>query len=165
MTDDRPLVVGIGNAWRRDDAVGLVAARRLRAQLGDRVVVSECSGDLSSLLHLWQHRPLVVLVDAMDGGVPGAVHRLAPHGDGTRLALPTSLHSTHALGVADAIALGEAIGMHPARLVLYAVGGAAWGMGDGLSPEVEGALPALCARIIDELAAVAPAAVPPGGRA
>lgn len=162
-TRHSPLVIGIGNDWRRDDAVGLIAARRLRGALDARVTVIACSGDTSALLHLWQGRSLVVLVDAMDdrdGGCPGDVLRFDALGSEGHLAPTPALHSTHALGVADALALGGALDMLPARLVIYAMRGEAWGMGAGLSPAVEAALPALCVRVATEVAAAAPAALP-----
>ncbi len=36
-----PLVLGVGNDWRGDDALGLIAARRLRARLDGRADVLE----------------------------------------------------------------------------------------------------------------------------
>lgn len=46
-TQDKPqvLVIGVGNAYRRDDAVGLVVARRLREKdLKGLTVIEESGG-------------------------------------------------------------------------------------------------------------------------
>ena len=52
--------------------------------------------------------------------------------------------STHAFGVSDAVELARALGRLPDRLDVYAIEGASFAAGDGLSPDVE--------RAVDELA-------------
>jgi len=97
-------VIGVGNAWRGDDAVGLQAARRLRERLGPSVEVIDAEGDGLALLDLMEGADHVILIDAVKGGGrPGKTVRLDVSTEsrwGT--VIPCS---THAMGVADAIDL------------------------------------------------------------
>ena len=113
-------VIGVGNAWRGDDAVGLLAARRLRDRLGSSVEIAEAEGDGLALLDLMEGIDHVILIDAVKGeGRPGTT---------VRLDLSNESHwgtvvpcSTHAMGVADAIDLARAMGRLPKQVVLYGI--------------------------------------------
>jgi hydrogenase maturation protease len=98
------VVVGLGTAYGGDDAVGLVVAERLRALRLPALTVP----DASALVALLGTRRRVVLVDAVVGaGAPGEVIHLA----GEEIARETRVKpvSSHALGVADAIAMARAL--------------------------------------------------------
>jgi hydrogenase maturation protease len=139
------LVVGIGNAWRGDDAAGPVVAERVR-QLAPRIEVAMLDGDASALLELWHGHEEVALVDAACSGArPGALRELGPRDP----ALPaTSLRSsTHAFGVAEAVALAAALGRLPARLEIFAVEGERYALGAPLSPAVARTVDLLAARL------------------
>jgi hydrogenase maturation protease len=136
------LVVGVGNAWRGDDAAGPAVADRLRA-LAPGIEVRTLDGDASALLELWSGHEDVALVDAASSGArPGTLHELGAHDP----ALPAAAlrSSTHAFGVAEAVGLAAALGRLPARLEILAVEGADFSLGAPLSPEVS--------RAVDELA-------------
>jgi len=113
-------VIGVGNAWRGDDAVGLQAACRLRERLGPSVEVIEAEGDGLALLNLMEGIDHVILIDAAKGGGrPGTTVRLDLSMEsrwGT--VVPCS---THAIGVADAIDLARALGRLPKRIILYGI--------------------------------------------
>ncbi len=116
----RVLVIGVGNAYRGDDAVGLVVARRLQEDPLDGVTIVPTSGEGTALLALWQDTDAVVLVDAVCAGArAGTLHRFAV---GTQpLPAMFSRVSTHAFGVAEAIELARALcQLPPARLPLAA---------------------------------------------
>jgi len=61
------LVIGIGNAYRYDDAAGLAVACRLRAEHLEGVQILEHSGEGGSLLELWQGAAAIILVDHRRG--------------------------------------------------------------------------------------------------
>jgi hydrogenase maturation protease len=127
-------IIGLGNAWRGDDAVGLVVVRRLRELLPAADVI-ERSGEPADLLEaLGDGVEEVMLVDAVSSGAPpGDVHRL----DASAVALPFAAGaSTHGLGLAETIELGRALGRLPARLLVYGIEGRAFELGAPLSPEV-----------------------------
>ncbi len=71
-------------------------------------------------------------------------------GDGT-LPRDLGLASTHAVGVADALELGRAVGRTPHRVVLVGVEGVAFGMGEDMSPAVASALDEAVATVLAEL--------------
>ena len=124
---DRPRLIGLGNAWRGDDAAGLAVARRLDG------VAHE--GDAVALLELWAGASQAVVVDAAaSGAAPGTVHRF----DGARPLPARTLRSssTHAFGLADAVELARALGRLPPRLEIYAIEGADFTLGAPLSPAV-----------------------------
>ena len=133
------IVIGIGNAFRGDDAAGLAVARAL----GDdpRVIVHE--GEPIDLLDRWEGAGEVVVVDAArSGAAPGTVHRL----DG--LAAPVAAGgSTHAFGLAETLALARALGRAPARVEVIGIEGEHFGAGDELSPAVTTAVAEVAAEL------------------
>lgn len=151
---DLPLVIGIGNDFRRDDGVGLAVVRRLRALELPRLSCLECLGDAATLLEAWGDRRDVILIDAMvSGAPPGTVQRLDLRQ--TALAPSATLHSTHALSIADAVQLAEALGRLPQHLVLYAVEAADVGYGEALSSDVASVVEPLAQRLAAELSLLA----------
>jgi hydrogenase maturation protease len=155
MESSAVLVIGVGNAFRGDDAVGLVVARRL-GQRG--VPVREESGEGTALMEGWDGAAAVFVIDAVhSGAAPGAVHRL----DAQARPIPGQFfhYSTHAFGVAEAIELARALGRLPPRLVVYGVEGKSFAAGEGLSPEVEAAAAQVVERLWGELTDLATAGV------
>jgi hydrogenase maturation protease len=138
------LLVGVGNPWRGDDAAGLEVARRVRGR-SPGLETRELEGDAAALLELWSGHAGVAIVDAArTGSPPGTVRRFRAD----REPLPVQLRSsTHAFGVADAIELGRALGRLPPRLDVFAVEGAEFGLGAGLSPAVRHGVETLAARL------------------
>jgi hydrogenase maturation protease len=136
------IVIGVGNAWRGDDGAGLAVARRLRELSPTGVEVREIEGDATALMDVWAGADRVVVVDAgQSGAPPGTVRRF----DVCAAALPARLlrSSTHAFGVPDAIELARALGRLPATVDVYAIEGASFAAGDGLTLPVERAAEAL----------------------
>ena len=146
----RTLVIGLGNEYRRDDAVGLVVARRLREAAPESVLVLEETGEGASLLESWQDADTVILIDAVQSGAaPGTVHRLDARAQ--PIAKEFFRFSTHAFGLAEAVELGRALGRLPPRLTVYGVEGKSFEAGVGLSPEVEAASQMVGERVLGEL--------------
>ena len=135
------MLVGVGNAWRGDDAAGLEVARRAGGVCHE--------GDCARLLDLWEGSDDVTIVDASDSGAAaGTVQRF----DAAAHPLParTLRSSTHSFGVPEAIELARSLGRLPARVVVYAIEGSDFGAGSRLSPAVEEAVRALAGRISRE---------------
>ncbi len=148
---NRPwLIVGVGNEFRSDDGVGPAAALRLRKRL-PTVAIEVCDGQAAHLLTRWTRADTVILIDAMcSGAEPGTVRRFEVPPD--TIAAPCHLASTHGVGLAEAVALGAALDRLPRRLILYAVEGATFREGIGLSAEVEHAINTVVERVIQEAA-------------
>jgi hydrogenase maturation protease len=143
-----PLVICVGNPYRRDDGVGLAVLDGLPD--GTRAV--EATGEPTDLLNLWSGEDRVVLVDAMStGAAPGTVHTLTCRSGHWDAAPPAAAASTHGLGVAEAIGLGNALGSVPEQVVLVGVEVSDTGNGVGLTAAVSAAVPGALAAVTDAI--------------
>ena len=143
------LVIGIGNADRGDDAVGLTVARKVRDAAPDGVTVTELDGDQLALLDAWDGADDVYVVDATcSGGEPGNVYRFD---SSARLGRHFSHRATHMYSLADVIELARVLRRLPARLTGYGIEGASFELGAPLSREAEGAARTVAEQILHEL--------------
>ena len=143
------VVIGIGNGFRRDDGVGLAVAEDIaqRNLPGVRVVTD--IGDPATILESWAGARLAVVVDAAmgDGSDPGRIRRWT-RGDEA----DAGLVSSHAMGLSEAYALGEALGRIPDRLVILGIDIADADYGVGLTPRVAATVPGVVEAVLAELA-------------
>jgi hydrogenase maturation protease len=144
------LVIGIGHRDRSDDAVGRIVADRLRERAPPGVTIVDTDGEGGRLLDLFDSSHDVIIVDAArSGGIPGSIHRL----DANAAPLPPEFAvSTHAVGLAESIALARALGQLPPRCIVFAIESASFVLGAPPLPEVAAAVDAAVARVLDELA-------------
>lgn len=129
-------VIGIGNEYRQDDALGLLIAREIQQKNLPGLEVHESSGDVAQLMELWHEAHWVLAIDALSsGGTPGTVHRF----EAQSKALPTEsfCHSTHSLSLPEAIEMARALGELPQKLVVLGIEGEHFGSGQGLSPALQ----------------------------
>jgi hydrogenase maturation protease len=146
-------VIGVGNEWRGDDAVGLLVARRLKEDQLPQVEVAECRGTLTAVREAWKDAAGVIVVDAVvSGAPPGTIHRFDAHGAGMPVELSRS-PSSHGWGVAEALALGKVFQELPPWLIIYGIEGQNFGPGQEVSQEVEAAIPEAVRRIRREIQA------------
>jgi hydrogenase maturation protease len=160
----RLLFIGIGNPLRGDDAAGLLAARALRRREdfgvsrppnppladGDGIDVLELEGEPVDLIEAWEGAELAFVADAVSSGAePGTVHRI----DATVGPLPAALAgpSTHALGLAEAVELGRALGRLPPRLIVYGIEGARFDAGVECDASVLAAAELVATAALEEL--------------
>jgi hydrogenase maturation protease len=152
-TRPRILIIGVGNAYRSDDAVGLFVARRLREEMHlqtNQTTIQEESGEGTALIEAWQEAEAVIVIDAVRSGAPpGSVHRF----DASQQALPAvfSCASTHAFGLAEALEMARALQQLPSRLIVYGIEGENFAAGMELSPAVEHAIHIVVERIRTEV--------------
>ena len=152
-SNPRLKVIGVGNEWRGDDAVGLLVARHLKEDQLPQVEVAECRGTLTAVREAWKDAAGVIVVDAVvSGGPPGTIHRFDAHGAGIPVELSRSL-SSHGWGVAEALALGKVFQELPPWLIIYGIEGQNFGPGQEVSQEVEAAIPEAVRRIRREIQA------------
>ncbi len=114
------LVIGIGNEFRGDDALGLLAARDVDALHLPGVRVIESRGDGARLMRLWKGLSTVLLVDAVhSGSPPGTLHRL----DASLHPIPAKFlcTSSHQFGVAEAVETARALGELPGRVIVFGI--------------------------------------------
>ncbi len=141
-------VIGVGNAWRHDDAAGIEVVRRLAdgRLAGVRTVIHDRGENLLVLADEWRAGEIAVVVDAASSGTrAGEIHRF----DATTSSLPawTSRASSHAFGIADAVELARALDRMPRSLTVYAIEGSCFEFGCGLTPDVERAVDLLVAEL------------------
>jgi hydrogenase maturation protease len=141
------VVIGVGNRVMGDDAAGPVAVDRLEQRVPPSVALVESVGDATHLLETWRDAGLAVIVDAVvSGGFVGSVHRI----DGMRGFPPAwRSASTHLVGLAEAIDLGDAVGVLPGAMVIYGIEIDRVEPGVGLSPEVDRAVDEAAASILE----------------
>jgi hydrogenase maturation protease len=145
------VVVGVGNAYRGDDGVGLAVAERLARRLPEGVEVVQCEQEPTRLIDAWNGADAAVVVDAVTSGAePGTIHRF----DASEGAVPSRSFrsSTHALGVGDLIELARALGKLPSRVVVLGVEGRDFLAREGLSTAVAAAVEAVADAVLDEVA-------------
>jgi hydrogenase maturation protease len=117
----RPIVIGVGNRDRGDDAAGPIVCDRLNAHAGTSAAVRTfvCEGSILDLALHWDHDDHVIIVDAMQPGTePGRIATF----DATNDPMPTPVAlSTHEIDVSVAVELARAIGRMPAQLLLIGI--------------------------------------------
>jgi hydrogenase maturation protease len=142
-------IIGLGNEFRGDDAVGLMAARRLRQAIGERAEVIEAELAGIDLMELIKGAQVVILVDAAWGGqAPGTIYRL----DASAGPIGGQIfsHSSHAIGLSDALELARALGTLPATVIVYAVEAENTEAGQPLSTSVAKALDQVVQQVVQE---------------
>lgn len=151
--DAHNLLIGVGNEFRSDDALGILVAREIRRRSFPGVEVVERSGEGTALMDTWAGADLVVVVDAIcSGKAPGVIHRL----DAAHDEIPRGLfhYSSHSFGLAEAIAMSRELSLLPGRMVVYGIEGKEFGEGVGLSDQVVKNIPHLIAMIEEDLHAL-----------
>ena len=145
----RTVVIGVGNAYRGDDAAGREVARRVQERVPDELDVVVCELEPTRLIDAWDGTGSALVVDAVSSGAePGTVHRF----DASTDPLPSRefRSSTHALGIGETIELARAIGRLPERVVVFGVEGQVFGSGTGLSEPAEAGVERAVELVLEE---------------
>ena len=155
------LVVGCGRPFRQDGQAGLILALRLHARRlrHVRVVATESPG--TDLLTDLAGVELLIIVDAAQAEPRTTGWRRLPvvegrvdHIDEILHELePRLSHSTHHLGVREALHLGRDLAALPATVWVYAIPASDFGYGDHLSDMTRHAVDELTRRLPDDIAA------------
>lgn len=147
------LVLGLGNPFRGDDGLGaaVIAVIKEKEPPANVVVLDGGTPGLETIL-IWEGYKRVIIVDAAEMGLdPGQWKRFVAK----EVILPLdegSMRGTlHNAGLADALALADALGMLPQELVFYCVQPAFTGWSPDLTPQVTSSIPSLCAAISNEI--------------
>jgi hydrogenase maturation protease len=149
------LVLGLGNELLSDDAVGILAARRLKSELAEesdetdtadviRVVETSVSG--AALLDYLVGCDRAVIIDAVQTGArpAGSIEELTPADLGSVIA-----PSPHYAGLPEVLALARQLRLHfPTEIRIFAIEARdLYTIGGALCEPVEKALPELLRRI------------------
>lgn len=138
-----PLIVGVGNLDRGDDAAGVVAVRKLTDARTREL------GDCTGLIDIWAGEADVIVIDAMvSGGEPGSVRVF----DACAEQLPTrAFPSTHAFGLAETIELARALRRLPETLAVFGIEAADVAPGATMTPMVSQAVDQVVTTITERL--------------
>ncbi|KAA3661386.1 MAG: hydrogenase maturation protease [Calditrichaeota bacterium] len=144
------LLIGVGNDFRCDDAVGLNLARRFEQENLPGLDVLVEANDMLSLLEIWTDREQVYLCDAvMTAQPPGTIIRIDAFADNFQSDL--SRFSSHSFGLNEIIMLGLRLKQLPKKLFFYGITGADFGFGKRVTPAVKHAeilvFKELCAKL------------------
>jgi hydrogenase maturation protease len=143
------LIIGLGNPDRGDDGIGARVVGALAGRLPEGVKTVVRAGDMLALVEEWVGADAVICIDAAASmGAPGGIHRIDGH-DRTLLPEP-GLASSHAFGLAEAIALSQALGTAPPVLIVYAIEGRVFDIGAPLSTDVAAAVAEVAAQVLAE---------------
>jgi hydrogenase maturation protease len=142
--------LGLGNEIIADDAIGILAAQALKSQLGDEVDVIESSVAGMALMEIMMDYDKAILIDAIVTGdnPPGSILEMKPEQLGHVIA-----PSAHYAGIPEVIALAHQMQIHfPDEIAIFAVEVKdALTIGGEISTEVRQALPALCAKVQEQI--------------
>jgi hydrogenase maturation protease len=146
----RLLVVCVGNPDRGDDGLGPLVAKTLAGALPADVGLRCANGDVLDLIPQWSDVDGMICVDAAALlTTPGRIHRF----DLATTELPRDMAppSSHALGLAEAIALARALEQAPRDIVVYAIEGASFAAGAAMTPAVVAAAGEVARRVVAEV--------------
>ena len=144
------LIIGIGNRYRGDDALGCLLADEIKTQCPADAEVIEHDGEPAALIDLWKDRQTVILIDAVSSGTTaGTIHRI----DLQQQTLPDKFrsYSTHAFGIAEAVELARVLNKLPRYIIFYGVEGKSFASDTQLSAPLQKAAKVLRQRIVDEI--------------
>ena len=145
------LILGVGNPLRGDDGIGpaVIGWLRERDLPTHAIALDGGTTGLDLVLTLEGHQRAII-IDAADAGcAPGEWVRFmldAVYLKETELGL-----SLHTAGLADALALGAALGTLPAQVVIYGVQPAQLVRTMGLSNHVQRAVPLVGRAVLQEV--------------
>ena len=145
-------IIGIGNVFRGDDAVGLHLIRHLKPRLDPAVTVAALHDTVAPLLDYLAPGRHLLLMDAVRGlSSPGSIYEI------DLLALPREklppIASNHLIDLPTIIGLAEAVGQLPASLTLFGIEAACVDRGAPLSAPVLQAMPSVLVRVEHRIAA------------
>ncbi len=150
LSYQKTLLIGVGNAFRGDDAVGIYVAQQLASRDLSDIVVETQRGEGATLIERWRAHRRVFLVDAVaPAGSPGRILRIEAHKSPISIELFHT--SSHAFGVLEAIELSRALDTLPKELIVYGVEGGCFEEGAELSEKIETAANLVVEQILDEI--------------
>ncbi len=130
------LVIGIGNEYRSDDAVGLEIADSLSKLEIENCNIQRSSGEGIALINLWEDYEHVILIDAVKSGSKnGTIHKI----DLSKEELQADFFQTssHLFALPEAVQLAKTLHKLPQTMLVYGIEGENFDYGIKLSSEVQ----------------------------
>jgi hydrogenase maturation protease len=145
------VIAGLGNPYRGDDSVGWLVIDALDMKLPPSIQRVKLRGNITDLLDIFESFPSVYVVDACEGSSAlsdSPWERIDLHAQTIEERNPQT--STHGFGLCQAVSLARNLGTLPPRLILYAIEGRQYALGDAMSPSAAKAFGDVVAAILDE---------------
>ena len=146
----KTLVLGLGNELLSDDAVGILAARKLKEICDGQVEVIESDISGLALLELFVGFEKAIIIDAIQTGKssPGTIYELKPSDLGNVFA-----PSPHYTGLPELLALAKELQLEfPTEILIFALEvGDPYTIGGGLTGPVADAFDGLIERVKSQL--------------
>ncbi len=143
---ERIVIIGIGNALRRDDGVGPLVLDACRYEPVPGCDLVELDGDVNRVIEAWSDRALAVVVDAVcTGDAVGTLHDLSLDRLDDLGAVETATGS-RLVGLAEALAVGQQLNQLPDSLRVLGIEPGDLKPGFGLSPAVAASMDELVER-------------------
>lgn len=143
------MIVGVGNIFRHDDGIGPEIIKRLKNQPANDCDLLDAGTDSFLLLDNLQKYQTVLIVDAVNMGMPaGTIKTFTPQE--ARLNIRSDSLSTHGFDLAWVIKLKEQLNIK-SELTIIGIQPENIDFGEGLSDIVGGKISALLAVITDAM--------------
>jgi hydrogenase maturation protease len=151
VSQPRTRVLGVGNLLLGDDGVGIHAVEQLAERnLPPQVSIIDAGTPGWGLPVWFEGQEKVIIIDAVRmGETPGAWKRFDP--ETVKLFASGQVLSLHEPGLANGLALAEALGALPEEIVIYGIEPAQCEIAQGLSPAIQRALSPLVEEILTEI--------------
>jgi hydrogenase maturation protease len=146
----KTLIIGVGNEFCGDDAIGIKIAKLLTDDETVKSKVMVSSGDGMELLNIWQGYDFVLIVDAIQGNAGvGTIHCW----DIDLEAIPSSIHSesTHSFGVFEGIELARELKLLPKQLFILGIEAGNCEVGREMSSQIKSVIPVILRLIKSKL--------------
>ena len=146
-------VIGVGNPYRGDDAIGIRIAHELMNKIHDDIDIKINYGEVAAMMETFEKSDSVILVDAMcSGSEPGTIIRLDAICE--KIPAESFSYSTHAFSIPEAIGLARVLGKLPKNVIVYGIEGKVFETGKGLSTEVEKAAGIVICELLRDIARI-----------
>ena len=130
MSNKGPLaVVGIGSPFRSDDIAGHLVIDLLNEKIGEKVVLKNVLGDPAELINIFSSFNSFYLIDAcqnLDSWQRIDLSKESIEDESAKT-------STHGFGLSDSINMAKNLNLLPNKLILYALNGYNYEVGDTVS--------------------------------
>ncbi|MFY0690099.1 MAG: hydrogenase maturation protease [Cyclobacteriaceae bacterium] len=131
--NNKPLIIGVGNPLRGDDAFGYAVVTSMKAQYPNIADYKELTNDFSSVPYLWKNRNVVVIDSLVcQDKAPGTIIQLF---DATSLSYEKMV-SSHGFSIKQSLDISEVLDLLPDRIALFGIVGKYWCLGAPMSEEL-----------------------------
>ncbi len=129
----KTMIIGVGNEYRSDDRIGLLAARYLKEKISG-VEIVEFNGDGTDLLHHFKNAGNLIVIDAIEcwgNHNPGEL--LTVDINQVDIKEDINCYSSHSFSFADAVNTAKVLSYFPENAYLIGVYSKVFDFGEKLS--------------------------------